>query len=172
MMAQVEGRTAVKDLIATLYAYNSWATARILSCAGKLDATQLTAPTGFPHGSLRDLLLHMIRAEWIWRHSIQTGVRPQASLRAEDFPTVDKIVTRWKEEEQAMRDFLAGLTDADLAGEVTVTRGDGKLYTFALWKILMHVLLHGMQHRSEAAAILTSYGQSPGDLDFIHYVSG
>jgi hypothetical protein len=28
-----------------------------------------------------------------------------------------------------------------------------------------------MQHRSEAAALLTSYGQSPGDYDFTMFLS-
>jgi uncharacterized damage-inducible protein DinB len=30
----------------------------------------------------------------------------------------------------------------------------------------MHVIMHGIQHRSEAAFILTGYGHSPGELDF------
>jgi uncharacterized damage-inducible protein DinB len=35
---------------------------------------------------------------------------------------------------------------------------------------MLHVVLHGMQHRSEAAAILTDYGQSPGDIDLIVFL--
>lgn len=34
------------------------------------------------------------------------------------------------------------------------------------WHCLYHVVNHGMQHRSEAAHLLTAYGQSPGDIDF------
>ena len=39
-----------------------------------------------------------------------------------------------------------------------------------LWHILLHVAIHTVQHRAEAAQILTQIGQSPGDLDFDEYI--
>jgi uncharacterized damage-inducible protein DinB len=35
--------------------------------------------------------------------------------------------------------------------------------------MLVHVVNHGTQHRSEAAALLTAAGRSPGELDLINY---
>jgi uncharacterized damage-inducible protein DinB len=41
-----------------------------------------------------------------------------------------------------------------------------------MWQLLAHVLNHGTQHRSEAAALLTEAGRSPGDLDMVDFAEG
>ena len=38
-----------------------------------------------------------------------------------------------------------------------------------LWRVLQHLILHGMQHHAELAQLLTAKGQSPGNLDFIFF---
>jgi uncharacterized damage-inducible protein DinB len=39
-----------------------------------------------------------------------------------------------------------------------------------LWHCLYHLVNHGTQHRSEAAAMLTDFGHSPGDIDMILFL--
>lgn len=40
-----------------------------------------------------------------------------------------------------------------------------------VWHILVDALSHATQHRSEAAALLTLYGQSPGDYDLTLFLN-
>ena len=46
---------------------------------------------------------------------------------------------------------------------------NGQVGMIPRWRILSHVVLHGMQHSAEIAELLTLKGQSPGDIDFIFY---
>jgi uncharacterized damage-inducible protein DinB len=46
-----------------------------------------------------------------------------------------------------------------------------KTRQMALWGMILHVANHGTQHRAEAAAMLTSFGHSPCDLDLIYWLA-
>lgn len=146
--------------VLALYNYNYWANGRILRMAAGATDEQFVAPGPVPHGSLRGTLVHMLDIEWSWRLRWQ-GMAETEALRAENFPTVAALVTRWREDEQEMRAYLATLRDDDLARGVALSRGP-----IPLWRFLLHVVNHGTQHRSEAAVLLTGFGHSPGDLDF------
>jgi uncharacterized damage-inducible protein DinB len=101
---------------------------------------------------------------------LQEGVSPPALLTGQDFPTLDALRARWDEEEQQMRVFLAGLDDAALERMAHYTTTGGKSQQTPVGQVLLHLVLHGMQHRSESAAMLTSYGHSPGWIDYILYL--
>jgi uncharacterized damage-inducible protein DinB len=62
--------------------------------------------------------------------------------------------------------YIASLDDAKLNGLYTYSGSDGTTRKRKVWQTLVHVVNHGTQHRSEVAAFLTSYGSSPGELDF------
>ena len=69
-----------------------------------------------------------------------------------------------------MRAYLAGLTDDDLTATIQYTRTEGVQLETPLWQILLHVINHGTQSRSEAAVLLTQFGHSPGDLDYMIFL--
>lgn len=153
-----------------LYDYNYWANYRILDLSDRLTEAEIRqqGPGNLP--SLRDNLLHILGAEWLWRLRCQLGESPTSFPSEADFPTQQALRKRWHEEEHAMRAYLAQLTEEDMTGLVHYKTTRGVAKTDILWHVLFHVVNHGSLHRAEAAASLTNYGHSPGDLDFIVYV--
>ena len=153
--------------ILTLYGYNYWANALILKTAAQVSPEQYTAPSSVSFGSLRGILVHCFGGELVWRLRCQEGISPPALPDEEEIPSFDSLVQRWQEEEANMRNYLASLQDADLTRTVSYTSTGGNPYKNTLWHLLVHVVNHGTQHRAEAAAILTDYGYSPGDIDMV-----
>lgn len=150
--------------IQLLYKYSAWANARILNAASKVTTEQFLSSASHPHGELRSTLTHILFAEWIWRMRWQ-GEPSTNRIKSEDFPTFDALRARWLEEEKALNDFSASLTDEKLDSTFQHMTTTGDPVEKILWQAMAHVVNHGTQHRSEAAVILTELGHSPGDVD-------
>jgi uncharacterized damage-inducible protein DinB len=159
-----------KQDILILYKYNQWANARILNSAARVTPEQFLAPASFPHGGLRGTLVHALSAEWIWRSRWQ-GTSPTGVLEPDDFPTWEALSTRWLEEERKLMQFVDELNDERLDRPFAYNTTKGAPFTQILWKAMAHVVNHGTQHRAEAAALLTDFGHSPGDIDLIYFLS-
>jgi uncharacterized damage-inducible protein DinB len=91
-------------------------------------------------------------------------------LHEDAFPTLAVLQERWLIEQQEMRTYLATLTEETLNGTIRYVI-PGALRERVVWHVLLALILHATQHRSEAAALLTGYGQSPGDFDFIMFMN-
>jgi len=159
-----------KQDITLLYKYNQWANAKILDAASSVTSDQFLAPASFPHGGLRGTLVHTLFAEWIWRHRWD-GTSPVVRLKPDDFPTFESLRSRWADEEKSLMSFVDQVTDERLNSYFFYKATDGSPYERILWQTMLHLVNHGTQHRSEAAALLTHFGQSPGDIDFIYFLS-
>ena len=158
-----------KQDILVLYQYNQWANAKILNAAANVTHDQYLAPASFPHGGLRGTLVHALFAEWIWRKRWE-GISPTQRLKPEDFPTLESLHARWLQEEKQLMVFAEGVTDEKLNNTFSYTNTSGKPFTKILWQAMAHLVNHGTQHRTEAAAILTDLGHSPGDIDLIYFL--
>jgi uncharacterized damage-inducible protein DinB len=149
------------DQVRFLFAYDRWATRRVLAALDGLDPTVWERARVVDERGLGGILVHHLGASQRWRiglesHGAEEGPEPEE----EPLPTVAELRARWDAEWAAVDTWLPTLTD-DFVAIVY----DG----VPVWQMLVHVVNHGTQHRSEAAALLTAEGHSPGDLDLIDY---
>jgi uncharacterized damage-inducible protein DinB len=147
------------DDIRFLVGYDHWATEKVLAAAEGVDEVTWSAENVVGERGLGGILVHQFGALQRWRNGLAgTGLRP----RPETEPLLDlsELRARWATERGAWDAWLGELDDGWLAGED---------HGIARWQLLVHVVNHGTQHRSEVAALLTAAGHSPGDLDVFDY---
>ncbi len=157
-----------KSQLTTLFNYDHHTTRRMLDAAARLDEASLRADPGLGRRSLHELFFHLFNTNRSWRLALETGQQP-AGLTRDPYPTLDNLRAGLAAEQAAWDALLARLTDAEIAGEVQLTTRRGDSWTEHRWRVLQHLLFHGMQHHTELAQLLTEQGQSVGDLDFIFY---
>ncbi len=169
------------DEIELLFDYNDWADARILAACARVSPEQYAAPTslGTGRGGLRATMVHMLDNIWQQRITLQGYYRePLADevaydateLHEDAIPTFAALRERWMREQREMRAFLDTLTEETLNGTIRYVI-PGAVREFVVWHILLDITYHATQHRSEAAALLTTYDQSPGDFDFTLFLN-
>lgn len=148
-----------------LFDYLYWRRDRVLMRVSELATEVFQSTTEIASRDLRGTLVHELDVERSWRLRLQGT--PDAdwdqTLQDDDYPTVDALREHWSRDEKDMRAWIAGMSEADLAGPVTVNRLDG----FPLEAYLTHVVMHGIQSLSEAGVLLAAAGRSVGDVDYL-----
>jgi uncharacterized damage-inducible protein DinB len=149
------------DEIRSLFAYDRWATRRVLAVLDGLDSAEWSRSHVVGDRGLGGILVHHLGASQRWRIGLETqGADEGPEPELEPLPTIDELRDRWQAEWVAVDAWLPTLTD----GLVQYVH-EG----VPVWQMLVHVVNHGTQHRAEAAALLTAEGRSPGELDLINY---
>ncbi|MFN8474581.1 MAG: DinB family protein [Anaerolineae bacterium] len=156
------------DDVQFLFNYSEWAWNKLLDTAEALDEAQLDTPI-WSLPSLHRILTHALGSEILWLARCQ-GNSPTIMLTVEEVPTLAALRAHWREQTATLHSFIDGLTQADLDSTIHYKTTRGKPYAETLWRLLAHLANHGTHHRSEAAAVLTELGHSPGDLDMIVYL--
>ena len=151
-----------------LYEFNSWANRRVLDSCAALSNEQFTRDLGSSFKSVRDTLAHIMGAEWIWLERWH-GRSPQALLVAEDYPDLEAVRARWVEIERDLTDFVAALSDEDIARVYDYKTAAGVPFSSPAWQMLQHLVNHGSYHRGQITAFLRQLGAKPQGTDLIAF---
>ena len=167
------------DEINLLYDFNDWADALTLDACTRISPEQYAAPGSYGRGGLRATMVHILDNLWQQRITLQgfyqepladEAAYDATELHEDAFPTLARLQERWAIEQREMRAYIDTLSEETLNGTIRYVI-PGAVRVFPVWLILVDVVTHATQHRSEAAALLTGYGQSPGDYDFTMFMN-
>jgi uncharacterized damage-inducible protein DinB len=150
-----------------LFDYNYWARDRQFEACAALTAEEFRRPLGNSFPSLRDTLVHLVGVEVVWLERC-IGNTPRAFPPADDMIDLPSIAARWCGIEQRVRDYLASLDDAALAEPFTYTNLTGQVWTYPLWRTLMHVVNHQTYHRGQVTMFLRQLGTNPVPVDVLN----
>ena len=147
------------DDVRYLFAYDRWATRRILGVIDGLDDATWGATGVVGDRGLGAILVHQLGAHQRWRNGLaETGLMPRPER--EPLPEPGAVARAWADEWDALDAWLATLTDEWL------------LQTDEGCPVLADARARGEPRDAapvEAAVILTDAGRSPGDLDMIFF---
>jgi uncharacterized damage-inducible protein DinB len=155
----------LRDALEMFARHHAWADDRILTLAAEVPDGDLRAPARLDHGSAWDTLRHLVDVNWSWRefcvgNDIGDGYVWDYVEGLDDLAGLHALA---REDDATLRTYIVGLDDPALAEELFMTPEEHR----PRWLILLHLLNHGTQHRTELARFLTDHGHSPGDLDLL-----
>ncbi|HXJ46808.1 MAG TPA: DinB family protein [Candidatus Dormibacteraeota bacterium] len=151
-----------------LFQYNEWANQRSLDATAQLSNEQFVQPLGSSFSSVRDTLMHVCGAEWIWFERFHGRSHPGIP----DFSNIQSIgVLRehWAPQAKALLDFVYGLSQAELDRVFEYKTLNFGMYANPLWQSLQHVANHGTYHRGQIATMVRQHGAKPIATDLMHF---
>lgn len=142
-----------------MLAYTVWADDRLLAAADGIDDGQ--------YGQIAEPLTHMLATQRYW-YANWTG----GELVAPRLSTLASAREAYAASHQVLRAFADRLTDEEWHRTEAWWKRWGLDATMALGESITQLFFHGVQHRSEMAVMLSNWGHSPGDLDYLTFLGG
>ncbi len=155
--------------VQNLLDYHYWARDRMLDAVEPLTAEQLTRPVGGSFGSIRDTLVHIYSADWIW-YSRWVGESPTAMLNAADFSDLGSIREAWLDLERRTRAVIADLGPSEINSPISYNTMDGRPNQQLFSLLVQHMVNHGSYHRGQVTTLLRQAGAAaPVSMDLITF---
>ncbi|HVO57578.1 MAG TPA: DinB family protein [Dongiaceae bacterium] len=154
--------------VRNLYDFNHWANQRVLETASQLTEEEFVKPRGSSFSGVRDTLMHIAGAEWIWLERFQ-GRSPAALPDVAAAKNLAEVRAFWAPNAQRLLNYVGSLSQSDLEGIFEYKTLNFGVYRNPLWQSLQHVVNHGTYHRGQIATLVRQAGGKPLLTDLMHY---
>ncbi len=153
--------------IVTFAQYNKWANNRLLNTAAQVAQDQLMSAPLLSQKSAFQTLRHMVDIEWSWRLACEGKPATEPLWKIEPLEDLQSVSAYWRAEDDRLLAFVQMLPEDEFERDVTPS---WIKQAYPVKHILLHVLNHQTDHRSEVGWHFTKLGYSPGDIGFLDYL--
>ncbi len=105
-------------------------TDRLITCAARLSEADYLQNPGYGHGSIHDLLFHLLRTDQAWRLGLETG-KQLPPLAADSCPTLELLRAGFAQEQAAWEHLLGRLSPEEIEGSIDLANRHGAIFTFS-----------------------------------------
>ena len=152
------------NTLETIFSHNLWANLRLFEECNKLTNEQLDTSMVGVFGSIRDTLLHIVRAEQGYISRVSTGKRFHAPEDANPMSITDMMIAV-KTTGEGLIEWAAKVKKSD----TVQIDWDGTMRDVPKTIILNQVINHATEHRSQVMSLLTQIGIEPPDVSSWSY---
>ena len=152
-----------------LFAYNRWATRRLLDAASPLTMEDLRRDLKSSFPSLLDTFTHMLGAEWVWLER-WNGRAPTAFLDMSALDSVRALRARWDLLWRDQQGFVDGIEEGDQSRDVAYKTFKGEPDVRPLAELMRHVINHATYHRGQVVTMLRQLGVTPPPTDYVRWL--
>jgi uncharacterized damage-inducible protein DinB len=156
------------ELLRLLFQYNQWADRRMVEACSALTNEQFTRDLGSSFRSVRDTLVHLYGAEWVWNERIE-GRSPMSLVAGTGFPDLASVRTKLEEMDNFYIEYVTRLTPQDLERMIHYKSFAGDEFSNPLWQTLHQLTNHASYHRGQIITLLRQLGAKPVTTDLIAY---
>jgi uncharacterized damage-inducible protein DinB len=116
-----------------------------------------------------ELYRHILGAEAVWLARIRGEPSPLPVWPTLDLDQAGREAAALH---AALAELVAGLDPTALEREIAYTNSAGRSFRTPLGAILLHLTLHGVNHRGQISQLLRQAGLEPVTTDYIEFVRG
>lgn len=143
-----------------LLEYSEWARDRALDAVSPLSRDEYLKDRSNSFPSLRDTLVHMYSAEWMWC-SRWVGEAPTAMLDPTAFTELEDLRRAWVTHSPRLHGVLDRLGVDGVNREIEYRTTDGRPWRQRFSDIFRHLINHGTYHRGQVTTMLRQMGAAP-----------
>jgi len=159
----------ITDDLATLFAYNRWADARLLDACRQVPADRYGQEITPGWASLRSTIAHLAGATDLWVRRFLD--QPATGFVSEsELSTPDDAARLLAQAQDGLDRLARERSPEQMAAPFTYRNIKGQTFTVPFWAALRHVVNHATYHRGQAASKLKRLGVEPPVTDFIYWV--